>query len=129
MDIQYLHPSGYDVRERLAEAPCATGEECALIGGDAFSFKDFLDVINPLQQLPIVGSLYRQATGDTLSTGARLAGGFLLGGPIGFMVAAFNAGLQGATGGDVSDHMLASIPSDSSRQYALNAYRRTDQLT
>ena len=47
-------------------------------GNDAPSFQDLLDTINPLQQIPIISTLYREISGDTLSTGARMAGGTLL---------------------------------------------------
>ncbi len=124
MDIEYIYPTGTERLDRLAERPCADG----VCGTQAFSFKDIFDVVNPLQQLPIVGSLYRQATGDTISTGARLAGGFLLGGPIGFMVAAFNAGLEGATGADVGEHMLAALDKNPNQQYAMQAYKQAGQL-
>ena len=50
-------------------------------------FSDFLDTINPLQQLPIIGSIYRAVTGDEISSQAHYAGsalyGMALGGPIG----------------------------------------------
>ena len=33
-------------------------------GDDGFSFGDILDLINPLQHIPIVGTIYRAVTGD-----------------------------------------------------------------
>jgi hypothetical protein len=52
-----------------------------------FSFHDFLSAINPLQYLPVVGTIYRAVTGDTIpetlrDLGSMLVSG-LLGGPIG----------------------------------------------
>src|ERR1700722_4577543 len=32
-----------------------------------FTFADFLDAINPLQHIPVVSSVYRQATGETIN--------------------------------------------------------------
>src|SRR5690348_17165865 len=49
-----------------------------------FSFKDLLDIVNPLQHLPIVGSIYRYLTGDEPAAGTRIIGDALYGGPIGF---------------------------------------------
>jgi hypothetical protein len=53
----------------------------------AFSFGDFIDVINPLQHIPGIGELYRSVTNDEISDNARKAGnalyGFALGGPVG----------------------------------------------
>lgn len=104
--------------------------EHSLFTGSDFSFKDIFDVINPLQQLPIIGNLYRAVTGDTISTGSRLAGGFLLGGPIGFMAAAINAGLDAATGADVGEHLLATITdtTPAQNQYASVSYLKALNL-
>ena len=41
---------------------------------DGFGFDDLLDVINPLQHIPLIGTLYREVTGDQIKTPARLAG-------------------------------------------------------
>jgi hypothetical protein len=54
-----------------------------LFGDDGLSFKDVLDLVNPLQHIPIVGNIYRELTGDALAPGIRIAGGALFGGPIG----------------------------------------------
>lgn len=48
-----------------------------------FSFDDLIDIINPLQHLPIIGTIYRALTHDAISPVARVAGGLLYGGPIG----------------------------------------------
>lgn len=76
-------------------------------GEDGFSFGDILDLVNPLQHLPIIGTLYRAATEDTMSTGSSILGGGLFGGIIGAGVAVVNAVIEEATGGEISDHVLA----------------------
>ncbi len=48
-------------------------------------FGALLDIVNPLQHIPIVGSIYRALTGDTLSAPGRILGDLLFGGPIGFL--------------------------------------------
>lgn len=73
------------------------------------SFEDVLDAINPLQQLPVISSLYRAESGDGISIISRLLGGALFGGPIGFLVAAVNAGIEAATGSDIGEHMIALL--------------------
>ena len=40
-------------------------------------------VLNPLQHLPVVGMIYRAATGDEIPPAAKIAGSALFGGPIG----------------------------------------------
>ncbi|MBL6853846.1 MAG: hypothetical protein ISQ86_10705 [Alphaproteobacteria bacterium] len=49
-----------------------------------FSFKDLIDMVNPLQHIPIVGTLYRHITGDTINTVPKIAGDTLYGGLEGF---------------------------------------------
>ena len=36
-----------------------------------FTFDDFLDIINPLQHLPIVSMIYRAITGDNIGLAGR----------------------------------------------------------
>ena len=55
-----------------------------------FTFGDFLDIINPLQHIPVISSLYREITGDTISPHARIMGGTLFGGPSGFISSVVN---------------------------------------
>ncbi len=97
------------------------------------SFEDVLDAINPLQQLPVISSFYRAESGDGISVVSRLLGGALFGGPIGFLVAAVNAGIEAATGSDIGEHMLAML--DDTQQPSVNMadvasrYESTQQLT
>ncbi|MGD9601579.1 MAG: hypothetical protein AB7O21_14130 [Gammaproteobacteria bacterium] len=61
----------------------APGRLARWFGDDGLSFGDLIDLVNPLQHIPIVGQLYRQATGDTVAPLVRVAGGALFGGPLG----------------------------------------------
>lgn len=79
---------------------------------DSPSFWDFLDVINPLQHIPIVNDIYREVTGDKIGVGARLVGGALFGGPVGLIGSAMNAVLEEATGHDVGGHIIALFKDD-----------------
>ncbi|CUW37939.1 conserved exported protein of unknown function [Magnetospirillum sp. XM-1] len=76
-------------------------------GDDEASFWDFLDVINPLQHIPIVNNLYREATGDKIGVAARLVGGTLFGGPLGLIASAANCILEESTGHDAGGHVIA----------------------
>ena len=55
--------------------------------GHGFNFHEFLSAINPLQYLPVVGTIYRAMTGDVIPESLREGGSMLvsglLGGPIG----------------------------------------------
>jgi hypothetical protein len=52
---------------------------------DQIGIADLVDVINPLQHLPLIGHVYRELTGDTIKPAARLAGGAAFGGPLGLL--------------------------------------------
>lgn len=62
----------------------------ASVGTGGF-FHELLSDLNPLQYIPVVGTIYRAITGDegnpTLRFVASLGTGFALGGPIGVAVA------------------------------------------
>lgn len=118
MDISYTYPN--DV-PKLAMARNALDENVPC--GDGVCFKDIFDTVNPLQQLPVIGSLYRSATGDTISTVARLAGGALMGGPFGFAAAAVNAGLEVITGNDLTGHIFSLAENVVSPSQAAKAYQ------
>lgn len=76
-------------------------------GDEEASFWDFLDIINPLQHIPIVNNLYREATGDKIGVAARLVGGTLFGGPLGLIASAANCILEESTGADAGGHVIA----------------------
>jgi len=75
----------------------------------AFSFGDLLDVINPLQHLPIVATIYRNMTGDRMGIVPRVVGGALWGRIGGFVSGAVNAVVEWLTGKDIGDHIYAFL--------------------
>lgn len=81
-------------------------------GSDELSFQDLLSIINPLQHLPVVSSLYRWITGDTIKPAARVIGGALYGGPFGLVTAALNAVVEQVKGGDLGAQVLAALGGD-----------------
>jgi len=66
-------------------------------GKHGITFADLLDIINPLQHIPVISTIYRAITGDEIGLGSRLVGGALFGGPAGFIVAGMQAGFEEAT--------------------------------
>ncbi|NBX03325.1 MAG: hypothetical protein EBR02_04575 [Alphaproteobacteria bacterium] len=104
-------------------SPAQNGKAKApdIVNNDFFgSFGDFLDVINPLHHIPVVSSIYESLTGDTQSTGAKLAGGALFGGPIGFLASLFDSIVEGESGKGVGGHMMAAVNSAEETQVASN---------
>lgn len=72
---------------------------------------DILDILNPLQHIPLVGSLYRHVTGDTIKPGAMLMGGAIFGGGAGLMAASVNVAVRDETGADMGETVLARLDS------------------
>lgn len=72
-----------------------------------FSFGDFLDIINPLQHLPVVSTIYRAITGDKIGDAEQVAGDALYGGLIGLGSSIANLIFKDATGKDFGDTVLA----------------------
>jgi len=85
-------------------------------GRDGFTFEDFIDIINPLQHIPIVSTLYREMTGDALDPGSRIGGGTLFGGPIGLVASVVNVIVDENTGKDVGEHVLALLNGEENEQ-------------
>jgi len=90
-------------------AETAEGPGFLPFGADGFTFDDFIDIINPLQHIPIVSTLYRQMTGDQIDPGSRVGGGTLFGGPIGLVSSVINVIVDETTGKDVGEHVLALL--------------------
>ena len=76
------------------------------------SFTDVLSALNPLQYLPVVGTIYRAVTGDRVAEPMRIMGSIvasgLMGGPLGLALSAGSALLQHLTGIDV-DHVTHEV--------------------
>jgi hypothetical protein len=104
---------GRDVHARLAGTRPETDSDMpAFWGDDGFGFDDVIDMLNPLQHIPIVNWIYRAITGDEIATGPRILGGALFGGgPLGAGIAvatgAVNAELEHRTGKDTGEHVLS----------------------
>ena len=90
-------------------AVSANSKQQPFWSGEGPSFKDVLDTINPLQHIPIISSIYQSLTGDVQSTGAKLTGGALFGGPIGFFASLFDTIVQSATGKDIAGNIMSAV--------------------
>ncbi|MDR6774869.1 hypothetical protein [Azospirillum sp. BE72] len=78
----------------------------------SLGFDDLVDAVNPLQQLPVVSSVYREATGESISIPARLAGGFLFGGLPGLIGSAAMVAFEEVTGDSVLGHIGGLLEDD-----------------
>ncbi len=71
------------------------------------SFGEVLDAVNPLHHIPVVSSIYRAISGDTIGFGPRLIGAAIFGGPLGLIFAGISALIEEASGGNVAEQALA----------------------
>jgi hypothetical protein len=95
----------------VPQAPAAK-DPAHLWKDSSFGFHDLLDIINPLQHIPIVATIYRYLTGDTIGNVARVAGDTLYGGPIGMAAGVVSAGVEMETGKDIGEHVMAMLTGD-----------------
>ncbi len=89
--------------------PAKTDHKTSQTKEDNFSFWDMVDVINPMQHLPIIGNIYREITGDGIQPIARIAGGAIFGGIIGAASSIANVIVQETSGKDIGEHMMAMV--------------------
>ena len=85
--------------------------------GESF-FHHILDVVNPLQHLPVVGTIYRAITGEHIGPIEKIAGDGLYGGVLGAATAAADVAFEAITGKSVEDTVLAWIKGDSNTAVA-----------
>ena len=76
------------------------------------SFWDFLDVVNPLQHIPVISSIYRNLTGDQIGGVARTIGGALFGGPLGLVASVFENMVQQTSGKDFGEQIASLLGGD-----------------
>ena len=115
----------YFSAEMLEAAPQTRPQSLGEIGGApapqeaSLSFRDVLDAINPLNHIPIISDLFASATDHTPSTGAKLAGGTLFGGPIGFVASLANIIFEEATGSTPVKAVLAALSGEHAAEIAV----------
>jgi hypothetical protein len=72
-----------------------------------------LDVINPLQHLPVVGTLYRAITGEHIGPVEKVMGDTLYGGMWGAITSVADVAFEGLTGKSVEDTVIGWLHHDS----------------
>jgi hypothetical protein len=94
--------------------PLAQGPQPAATKADkkGFTFDDFLDIINPLQHLPVISTIYQHLTGDKIGLPEKILGDGLYGGVVGFACSVGDALFQEITGKSVGDTVYDFITGD-----------------
>ena len=98
---------------------CASGTNCnkGFFGPQGPSFRDALDAINPLNQIPIVSDILASVTGHEPSTASKLAGGAIaavIGGPISIVASLASVIFESGAGKTPANALYAAIAGDDS---------------
>ncbi|MCC7305365.1 MAG: hypothetical protein IT558_03790 [Alphaproteobacteria bacterium] len=92
-----------------ADAPATLAYRPVQAAGpdEEFGFGDILDMVNPLQHLPVISHVYRSLTGDRIKPASEVIGGAIFGGAAGAAGSLVNIILEKETGKDVTGHAVA----------------------
>lgn len=101
--------AGMNAKWRIVENPDSVK---LFLGEDGkFGFDDFLDIINPLQHIPLVNIAYRELTGDTIDGAAQLLGAIPFG-PLSVASNLTDLAFRSETGAGMAENGLAMIFGD-----------------
>ena len=100
------------------EKATATAAAGASGNQDEGFFHHLLDVVNPLQHLPVIGTIYRAITGEHIGAVEKIAGDTLYGGLWGAVSSVADVAFEGITGKSVEDTVVGWFKSDSRTQVA-----------
>ena len=73
---------------------------------EAFGMGDIVDMVNPLQHIPVVSHLYREVTGDDIKPIGKIIGGGLFGGAAGIASGLVNTVIEEETGDDIAGNAM-----------------------
>jgi hypothetical protein len=114
--------SGRSFDDVLNDAMAYAPAQPASIEDAPFGFADLVDIVNPLHHIPLVGTLYREMTGDTIRDSGRIVGGALFGGPAGAAAGLANTIIAHETGSSVEGHALAMLRDPSAQKETLDRF-------
>lgn len=73
---------------------------------EEFKFADLVDMVNPLQHIPVVNHFYRKLTGDEIKPVGKIIGGTVFGGPAGLAGGLVNMIVEKETGRDITGNAM-----------------------
>lgn len=98
-----------DKTETLVEdSPSAT----PFANGETPDLGDLIDVVNPLQHIPLVNQYYRDWTGDDIGYLSQVAGGAFWGGSVGVATSFINIGLTSVMNKSPTEYIKQFLGSD-----------------
>lgn len=111
----------------MSPAPSAAASESVTVtankadasetSGEDF-FHHLLDVVNPLQHLPVIGTIYRAITGDRIGAIEKIAGDTLYGGLWGAVSSIADVAFEDITGKSFEDTAFAWIKGEEETEVA-----------
>ncbi len=122
----------------IARAPAPTPAQSAAANAAASdapetnsksAFDDLLDIVNPLQHIPIVSTIYRAITGDTIHPFEQIAGDTLYGGALGFAGSLADTAFTQIAGKSLGDTVMAMFEGGNDTQVAQAAPAATYLVT
>jgi len=79
-------------------------EGSSVFGEDGFTFGDILDIVNPLQHIPVISTIYRKISGDIIAPSMQIAGDAIFGGPIGAAFSIAKEAIKSQFSQDSNEH-------------------------
>jgi len=92
--------------------PVVSGAAAKHASDDDFTFDDLVSIVNPLQHIPVVSTIYRSLTGDTIKPFERILGDTLYGGMWGAVSGVANVVYEDVTGKDFGQTVLDFVKDD-----------------
>ena len=124
-----IMPAAVTSASAATQAASAPADKPSTASDWDFSFHNLLGIINPLQHLPVIGTIYRAITGDHLGMPEKIAGDTLYGGIWGTVSAVADTAFEAITGKDFGSTVLALFTGPAkSAQPMLAAAAPTDAL-
>lgn len=93
--IQTMLPASAPQTDGSTETEKAAFELQPFAQGNVPGFADMLDILNPLQHIPVVNHYYQQWSGDQIGYLPQVIGSTLYGGSLGLVTSATSVGLSG----------------------------------
>lgn len=84
------------------------------INDEPFGFGDLIDIINPLQHIPVISTVYRAITGDSIRSSSDIVGGAVYGGIMGAATGLVDLVVKHETGKNIAQHALALVSGEDS---------------
>ncbi len=96
--------SGNSFRKTLSYTEYPASEAAQ---SQVFGFGDLVDMVNPCHHVPIVGSIYREVTGDEIRPISKIIGGAIYGGGVGAGSALVDTVVEAETGKDITENIMS----------------------